>query len=82
VTHAYLHSSESLRRDVFIKPGSDFGLEENKMLKLIRPLYGLADSGDYWGKTLSTHITEDLEMKKTIGDPAFFTRTEMDVYKD
>jgi hypothetical protein len=72
VTQAYLQSSEPLRRDVFIKPASDFGLEENKMLKLIRPLYGLADSGDYWGKTLSTHITEDLEMKNTIGDPAFF----------
>jgi hypothetical protein len=47
-------------------------LEENKMLNLIRPLYGLADSGNYWGKTLSTHTTEDLEMKNTIGDPAFF----------
>ena len=60
VTQAYLQSSEPLRRDVFIKPASEFGLEENKMLMLIRPLYGLADNGYYWGKTLSSHILEDL----------------------
>jgi hypothetical protein len=46
------------------------------MLKLIRSLYGLVDSGDYWGKTLSTHITEDLEMCTTTLEPAFFYRRE------
>jgi hypothetical protein len=51
------------------------------MLKLIRPLYGLADSGDYWGKTLLTHITEDLEIISTIGDPALFYKRQAVILK-
>jgi hypothetical protein len=65
VTQDYLQSSKPLRRDVFIKASPDFGLTESDMIKLIRPLYGLADGGDHWGKSLSTHITEDLEMCST-----------------
>jgi hypothetical protein len=36
----------------------------------------LADSGDYWGTTLSTHITEDLEMCSRTLDPALFYRRD------
>jgi hypothetical protein len=81
VTQAYLQSTEPLRRDVFVKPTADFDISEDKMLKLIRPLYGLADSGDYWGKTLLTHITEDLEMTSTIGDPALFYKHHSGILK-
>jgi hypothetical protein len=42
------------------------------VLKLLRPLYGLADSGDYWGSTLLDHLKEELGMKQTVGDPAMF----------
>jgi hypothetical protein len=35
-------------------------------------LYGLADSGDYWGSTLPNHLKEELGMKQTVGDPAMF----------
>jgi hypothetical protein len=33
-------------------------------------LYGLADSGDYWGSTQLNHLKEELGMKQTVGDPA------------
>jgi hypothetical protein len=42
------------------------------VLKLLRPFYGLADSGDYWGSTLLNHLKEELGMKQTVGDPAMF----------
>jgi Reverse transcriptase (RNA-dependent DNA polymerase) len=50
VTQAYLQSSENILKDVYVKPTKEFVLEPGKILKLRRPLYGLADSGDYWGK--------------------------------
>jgi hypothetical protein len=51
VTQAYLESSENLVRDVYIMSTKELLLAPGKMLKLLRPLYGLADSGDYWGRT-------------------------------
>jgi Reverse transcriptase (RNA-dependent DNA polymerase) len=47
VTQAYLQSAEPLMRDVYIKPSAEFELNANQVLKFLRPLYGLADSGDY-----------------------------------
>jgi hypothetical protein len=72
VTQAYLQSAEPLMRDVYIKPSAEFELNATQMLKLLRPLYGLADSGDYWGSTLLNHLNEELGMKQTVGDPAMF----------
>lgn len=76
VTQAYLQSATPLQREVYIKPGKDFGLGSDKLLKLLRPLYGLADSGDYWGATFSQHITKELGMEPTIGDSAFFYKND------
>jgi hypothetical protein len=59
-------------RDVYIKPSAEFELNSNQVLKLLRPLYGLAYSGDYWESTLLNHLKEELEMKQTVGDPAMF----------
>jgi hypothetical protein len=59
-------------RDVYIKPSAEFELNANQVLKLLRPLYGLADSGDYCGSTLINHLKEELGMKQTVGDPAMF----------
>ena len=47
VTQAYLQSAESLMRDVYIQPSKKFHLGPKHLLKLLKPLYGLADSGDY-----------------------------------
>jgi Reverse transcriptase (RNA-dependent DNA polymerase) len=72
VTQAYLQSAEKLLRDVYIKPMREFSMGPGQLLKLLWPLYGLADSGDYWGRTLSNHLRKDLGMESTTGDPALF----------
>jgi Reverse transcriptase (RNA-dependent DNA polymerase) len=72
VTQAYLQSAEPLMRDVYFKPSAEFELSVTQVLNLLRPLYGLADSGDYWGRTLLNHLKEELRMKQTVGDPAMF----------
>lgn len=72
VTQAYLQSADELMRDVYVKPTKEFELGEDQILKLMKPLYGLADSGDYWGKTFSSHLRDELGMQLTTGDGALF----------
>jgi Reverse transcriptase (RNA-dependent DNA polymerase) len=72
VKQAYLQSSDNLMRQVFLRPSKEFELPPGKLLKLQKPLYGLADSGDYWYNTMSKHIKDDIGMKSTTGDMSFF----------
>ena len=72
VTQAYLQNADQLVRDVYLKPSKEFELALDKILKLLKPLYGLADSGEYWGKTLSEHLLKDIGMKSTLRDEAVF----------
>jgi hypothetical protein len=36
------------------------------------PLYGITESGDYWGETLTDHHINDLNMTQTKQDVSFF----------
>jgi hypothetical protein len=72
VSQAYLQSADKLMRKVYIKPTEEFALDENHVLQLLRPLYGLADSGDYWFRTISSHLSNELSMERTSFDSAFF----------
>lgn len=75
VTQAYLQSKESLQRNIFVKPPKEFGLQTNELLKLLKPLYGLSESGDYWGRTFRNHMTKELGMKNCITDTALFYKS-------
>lgn len=44
--HAYLQSKRALQRDVFIKPYI-LDLAPDELLQIVKPIYGLSDSGDY-----------------------------------
>jgi hypothetical protein len=62
-------------RDVYLDPKHDrdvFHLSSEQCLKLLRPHYGLADSGDYWHSTFLKHTKSDLEMITTFTDASFF----------
>lgn len=51
VTQAFLQSESPTTREIYIKPRDRdrhfFALSTSQLLKVIRPLYGLCDSGDY-----------------------------------
>lgn len=56
VTQAYLQSKYKLTRIIYIKPKPQgrviLGLRDGDIFELVRPLYGLCDSGDYWVETM------------------------------
>jgi hypothetical protein len=58
VTMAYLQSDAPLSRSVYIRPPKKPALVteqcSNRLLKVIKPLYGLVDSGLYWFPTYTS----------------------------
>lgn len=40
ISQAYLQSESELIRDVYLNPGKDLEISRDKLLKLLRPLYG------------------------------------------
>lgn len=72
VSQAYMQSMDRLMRDVYIRPTKEFRLSGDQLLKLLKPLYGLSDSGDYWDVTMTNHLKEDLGMVQTALDISLF----------
>lgn len=66
VSQGYLQSANELMREVYIKPNKQLYIPAVHVLKLLRPLYGLADSGDYWNAAFAEHF------KGTLGISLFF----------
>ena len=67
-----MQSAEELSRVVYVKTSSEFDLDPTLILKLLKQFYGLADSGDYWDRTLSNHLEKELGMKASAPNVAFF----------
>lgn len=44
-------------------------MEWGTLLKLKKPVYCLSESGKYWGRILSKHIVQDLNMRQYTLDP-------------
>lgn len=54
--------------------GNDFRLNSNQLLKPMKPLYGLADSGDRWHHSLQKLSTSTLKMKPGTGDLSLYSK--------
>lgn len=71
MTQASLQSASVVRRKMFIKPDI-LDLHPNELLQLMKPVYGLSDSGDHWDETLCDHNFSDLKMEQSTGEHFFF----------
>ena len=65
-------------RNVYLKPITELDLSSDKLLELLKPLYGLPDSGDYWNRITSGHLLNDLCMPHTTGDMSLFFKITHD----
>lgn len=76
VTQAYVQSDKRLERPVFIKPPPEMGLSPDTVLRVVRPLYGIPESGLHWYLTYLEYHTEQLGMRRTTVDPCVFVRRD------
>lgn len=74
ISQAYLQSSSKLSREVYVKPENGINLKRKEPLKLLKPLYGLSDSGDYRRMTMKNHLVNNLKMRSLKGDLAYFIK--------
>jgi Reverse transcriptase (RNA-dependent DNA polymerase) len=76
VTQAYTQSALALMRKIFLQPAKKdlnyFEMTSDEVLQLLRPLYGLADAGDYWNATMVDHMLNDLGLFRTDSDLSLF----------
>ncbi len=74
ISQAYMKSASELFREVYLRPNPQLHIPAVCVLKLLRLLFGLADSGDYWHAKFSIHLTDDLGMKAVASDMLLFLR--------
>lgn len=74
VAQAYLQAGEELRMEVYIKTPAELQLGPGNLLRIVKFLYGLSDSGDYWYETFSKHLRKDFRMEPSTGDMYFYYR--------
>lgn len=72
ISKADLRRRILLTRDVYVKPRVGSKPKEGTLLNIIKKLYGLTDSGEYWHSTMAKHLEKDLLTKSSMGDLACF----------
>lgn len=72
IGQAYIQSYEPLRHPIYLKPSKALSLPERVFRELLKPLYGIYVSGDYWINTFKNNSTRDLKMITMPTDGAVF----------
>ena len=72
VKQAFPQSKTALRRPVYMKPPPEMRIEKGKLLKVVKPLYGMPESTVHWFKTYGDYHKNELEMQQTAMDPCIW----------
>lgn len=82
VRQAYLQSCGPLSCQIYNQNTvPEFELQRSQCLQLIKPLCGLAESGEIWHKTLDEHHRTELDMEASRSDPALYLHVKGEVLK-
>jgi hypothetical protein len=81
ITQAYTQSKSKLNRVFYIHPPPELtaqlGMNNDVILQVVKPLYGVPESGNHWFKTYHGHHTEQLGMTQSTYDPCFLYRNSL-----
>ena len=73
ISQAYVQLITNLNRDFYIKPlcelGLELSIEKESILKVVKLLYSVPKTGNYWFKTYYGHHVNKLEMNSSIYNP-------------
>ena len=74
ITQAYVQSTTYLERPVYISAPKELGLEADMVLQVMKPLYGIPESGLHWYLTYLEHHLVELNMDRVKTDPCVLVR--------
>lgn len=69
ITQTYIQSKVPLNSDKYIKPHEELGLPPNKVVMVIKPLFGIPESRWYWYTTYLSQNLNSLETTRSQEDP-------------
>lgn len=72
ILQAYIQSITKLLRRIYIRAPKELGLPDDKVLEVIKPLYGIPESGLHLFLTYSTQHIESLHMRQSTINPCLF----------
>lgn len=76
IIQAYIQSLSRLHRRVFMRAPKELGLPEGTILEVVKPLYGIPESGLHWYLTYLTHHVDNLGMQRSTVDPCVLVLRE------
>lgn len=76
VTQAYTQARSWLERSVYIKAPAEMNLPEDIVLRVIKPLYGIPESGVHWYFTYLDHHLDELQMSRATMDSCLFVKRD------
>ena len=72
VAQAYIQATANNMRSIFCEGPVELELSADEVLQIMRPLYGMTDSGDLWCDTMRHHHITDLNMTPLASDNAIY----------
>lgn len=80
ISQAYVQSTTTLNREFYIVPprelAKQLNLDDNSVVKVLRPLYGVPESGNHWYKTYHAHHVDQLSMQQSTYDSCLLYSTQ------
>ncbi|POS85141.1 hypothetical protein EPUL_004318 [Erysiphe pulchra] len=82
ITQAYVQASTSLNRRVIVRPPRDISHQfpVDKLLLMLKPLYGIPESGNHWWNTYHKYHLQRLLMRSSTFDPCLLISTTKEAF--
>jgi hypothetical protein len=73
ISQAYIQSMTLLNRNFYINPprklARELNLNDDSVLKVVKPLYGIPEAGNHWFKTYYSYHINELSIEQSTYDP-------------
>jgi hypothetical protein len=80
ISQAYVQSTTTLNRNFYVRPpvelADQLNLQDDSVLKVVKPLYGVPEAGNHWFKTYHSHHIKNLQMQQSTYDPCLLYSTD------
>lgn len=74
VTQAYIQATKALERPVYINEPVEMGFPEDVAMMVVKPLYGIPESGLNWYIVYMEYHIDKFRMEKTTEDPCLLVK--------